>query len=112
MHKDKLLASEFKGKGKVDISRFKGLGEMPAAQLKETTMDPKTRTLLRVTLPDQMASLGLSDDLEPDLNENIHNDVVVFDEVADLVERLMGKNAEARFNFIQENAEFVDNIDV
>mgnify|MGYP003133884452 FL=1 len=112
VHKDKLLASEFKGKGKVDISRFKGLGEMPAAQLKETTMDPKTRTLLRVTLPDQMASLGLSDDLEPDLNENIHNDVVVFDEVADLVERLMGKNAEARFNFIQENAEFVDNIDV
>jgi topoisomerase-4 subunit B len=111
-HKDKLLAGEFKGKSKVDISRFKGLGEMPAAQLKETTMDPKTRTLLRVTLPDQMASLGLSDDLDPDLNENIHSDVVIFDEVADLVERLMGKNAEARFNFIQENAEFVDNIDV
>lgn len=111
-HKDKLMAGEFKGKSRVDVSRFKGLGEMPASQLKETTMDPKTRTLLRVTLPDQMASLGLSDDLDPDLNDNIHNDVVIFDEVADLVERLMGKNAEARFNFIQENAEFVDNIDV
>lgn len=112
-HKDELLAGEFKGKSKVDISRFKGLGEMPASQLKETTMDPKTRTLLRVTLPDQMASLGLSDDLDPDLNENIHSDdVIVFDEVADLVERLMGRNAEARFNFIQENAEFAENIDV
>ena len=112
VHKDELLAGEFKGKSKVDISRFKGLGEMPASQLKETTMDPKTRTLLRVTLPDQMASLGLSDDLDPELNENIHSNVTVFDDVADLVERLMGKNAEARFHFIQENAEFVENIDV
>ncbi|MAE52303.1 MAG: DNA topoisomerase IV subunit B [Micavibrio sp.] len=111
-HKDELLATVFKGKSKVDISRFKGLGEMPAAQLKETTMNPKSRTLLRVTLPDQMASLGLSDDLDPDLNDNIHTEQEAFDEVADLVDRLMGKNAEARFNFIQENAEFVENIDV
>jgi topoisomerase-4 subunit B len=49
-HKDELLAKQFKGRGKVEISRFKGLGEMPARQLKETTMDKAKRTLLRVTL--------------------------------------------------------------
>ncbi len=111
-HKDELLASEFKGKSKVDISRFKGLGEMPAKQLKETTMDPNSRILLRVTLPDVMASLGLSNDLDPELNEPSASTKPAKDETADLVDRLMGKNAEARFNFIQENAEFVDNIDV
>jgi topoisomerase-4 subunit B len=67
----------------VEISRFKGLGEMMAAQLKETTMDPKTRTLLRVVL--------LADDRE---------------DTADSVERLMGTKAESRFAFIQEHAEF------
>jgi topoisomerase IV subunit B len=80
-HRDELMASEFKGK-KPDISRFKGLGEMMPGQLKETTMDPKTRTLARVTLPraEEM--------------------------VEDLVEQLMGRKPEARFRFIQENAEF------
>jgi len=80
-HRDQLLASEFKGK-KPEISRFKGLGEMMPAQLKETTMDPKSRTLARVTLPRA---------------EEV---------VEDLVERLMGRKPEARFQFIQENAEF------
>ena len=50
-HKDVLIEEEFSGRGKIEISRFKGLGEMPPAQLKETAMNPETRTLLRVTLP-------------------------------------------------------------
>jgi topoisomerase-4 subunit B len=82
-HKDEILQKEFHANAKVEVSRFKGLGEMMAAQLKETTMDPKKRTLLRVVL--------LADDLE---------------DTADSVERLMGTKAEARFAFIQERAEF------
>ena len=80
-HKDELLATTFKNK-KPDIGRFKGLGEMMPAQLKETTMDPKKRTLARVTLPRDEEG------------------------VLDLVETLMGRKAELRFRFIQENAEF------
>ena len=80
-HRDELLVTTFKGK-KTEIGRFKGLGEMMASQLKETTMDPKKRTLARVTVPDAEA------------------------EIEDLVERLMGKRAEARFQFIQDNARF------
>ena len=80
-HRDELLSTDFKGK-KPEISRFKGLGEMMPAQLKETTMDPKTRTLARVTLPRA---------------EEV---------VQDLVEALMGRKPELRFQFIQENAEF------
>jgi len=97
-HKDELMKTVFKDKKKVDISRFKGLGEMPAASLKETTMSPNSRTLLRVSIPHVMAALGVAED-----NGN---------EVDDLVERLMGKNADARFQFIQENAEFVQDIDI
>jgi len=84
-HKDELLKKEFHPNAKVEIGRFKGLGEMMATQLKETTMDPKKRTLLRVVL--------LTDDRE---------------ETAGSVERLMGTKAEARFAFIQERAEFAD----
>jgi topoisomerase-4 subunit B len=82
-HKDELLKKEFHANAKVEIGRFKGLGEMMAAQLKETTMHPKKRTLLKVML--------LADDRE---------------DTADSVERLMGTKAESRFAFIQERAEF------
>ena len=82
-HKEILLKKEFHANAKVEVSRFKGLGEMMAAQLKETTMDPGKRTLLRVVLADK--------ELKP---------------TARAVERLMGTKAEARFEFIQENAEF------
>jgi topoisomerase-4 subunit B len=90
-HKDELLKKEFHANAKVDIGRFKGLGEMMAAQLKETTMDPRKRNLLRVVL--------LTDDRE---------------DTASSVERLMGTKAEARFDFIQEKAEFAseDMLDV
>ena len=80
-HREELLATEFKGK-KPEIGRFKGLGEMMPAQLKETTMDPSTRTMARVTLPRAEET------------------------VEDLVEALMGRKPELRFRFIQENAEF------
>ncbi|MFM6853860.1 MAG: toprim domain-containing protein, partial [Sphingopyxis sp.] len=82
----KLEATLFKGK-KVDVSRFKGLGEMMPAQLRETTMSPETRSLLRVTLPQEFEQRA---------------------SVRDLVDRLMGKNPEHRFQFIQANAAAVD----
>lgn len=108
-HKEELLKTTFKDKKKVDISRFKGLGEMPAASLKETTMSPQSRTLLRVTIPDAMAALGLTEEM---MGENDSNGLTPNADVDDLVERLMGKNADARFQFIQENAEFVSDIDI
>ena len=99
-HKDELLKSEFKGNGKVDISRFKGLGEMPPAQLKETTMNPHGRTLLRVTLPRK----GNGKDDKTVAKES--------KETAKLVECLMGRKPELRFNYIRDNARFVEEIDV
>ena len=80
-HREALLATELKGK-KPEVGRFKGLGEMMPAQLRETTMDPARRILARVTLPGSEV------------------------EVAELVEALMGRKPELRFHFIQENAEF------
>jgi topoisomerase-4 subunit B len=90
-HKEEILKSEFRANANVEISRFKGLGEMMPAQLKETTMDPKKRTLLKVML--------LPDDR---------------DDTAQSVERLMGVKAEPRFEFIQQRAEFAreDMLDV
>jgi topoisomerase-4 subunit B len=84
-HRDEILKKEFHANAKVETSRFKGLGEMMAAQLKETTMDPKKRTLLQVKL--------LADDQKATEKS---------------VERLMGTKPEARFEFIQERAEFAD----
>jgi len=81
-HRAEIENGPFKGKN-VDVGRFKGLGEMNPNQLRETTMDPKTRTLIRVTLPAEYEERA---------------------GVRDLVERLMGKNPEHRFAFIQENA--------
>ncbi|RVD72217.1 DNA topoisomerase IV subunit B [Mesorhizobium sp. M4A.F.Ca.ET.029.04.2.1] len=83
-HKDELLRTEFTGRAKVEIGRFKGLGEMMASQLKETTMDPRKRTLLRVDVIDAEAA------------------------TKDAVDALMGTKPEARFRFIQERAEFAE----
>lgn len=83
-HKDELLRTEFTGRGKVELGRFKGLGEMMASQLKETTMDPRKRTLLRVDVIDAEAA------------------------TKDAVDALMGTKPEARFRFIQERAEFAE----
>lgn len=87
--RERLIAREFKGKGKVEVARFKGLGEMMPSQLKETTMDPKKRTLLRVEI-DDAAGTG----------------------TAGAVDALMGNKADARFRFIQERAAFVEDLDV
>jgi topoisomerase-4 subunit B len=112
-HREELLATTFKNKNKIDVSRFKGLGEMPAKQLKETTMNPKTRTLIRVTLPDAITALGLTAGTLDENEEDIEQAKYASREaVSDLVNRLMGKNAEERYIFIQDHAEFVDNIDV
>jgi topoisomerase-4 subunit B len=97
-HKDELLKARFAGRGKVEVSRFKGLGEMPARQLKETTMDPANRILLRVTLTDaKVAAVEVRAQRK---------------EAENLVERLMGRKPELRFAFIQENARFVSDLDV
>src|ERR671921_342495 len=85
-HRAELEATEFKGK-KVEVSRFKGLGEMNPNQLKETTMDPATRSMLKVTLP------SAYEDRQP---------------IKDLVERLMGRDPAPRFEFIQSRASAVD----
>ena len=87
--KNAMLESGLGGKGKIDVSRFKGLGEMDAKDLKDTTMNPATRKLIRVSI----------DEDEPG-------------ETGDLVERLMGKKPEMRFQYIQENARFVQELDV
>ena len=86
-HKAELERTVFAGRSKIEVGRFKGLGEMAPAQLRETTMDPAKRTLLRVTLPS-----------DPDDKAA----------VADLVERLMGRNPEHRFAFIQSHADAVE----
>jgi len=82
-HREELMQTEFTGNKKVEIGRFKGLGEMMPAQLKETTMDPAKRSLLRVEIPE--------------LDENA---------TSKTVDQLMGNKPEARFRFIQDNAEF------
>ena len=86
-HRTELMDTQFKGRGKVETGRFKGLGEMASSQLRETTMDPAKRTLLRVTMP-------------TDYDERAG--------VKDLVERLMGRNPEHRFAFIQASAARID----
>ena len=87
--RDAYLEKGLGGKGKIDVSRFKGLGEMDAKDLKETTMDPTSRKLIRVTIDEDNPG-----------------------ETGDLVERLMGKKPEKRFEYIQENARFVEELDV
>ena len=79
--REKLLKKAFKPNQRVEVSRFKGLGEMPPASLKETTMDPRKRTLLKVVLPPEERAA-----------------------TSELIEALMGRKPELRFRFIQENA--------
>jgi topoisomerase-4 subunit B len=86
--RDLLLAEGLGGRGRIEVGRFKGLGEMMPAQLKETTMNPATRTLIRVSVAEEAAETG------------------------ELVERLMGKRPELRFQYIQENARFVEEEDL
>jgi topoisomerase-4 subunit B len=93
--KDRITKEEFDSRGKIEVSRFKGLGEMPAAQLKETTMDPEKRTLQRVTMP------SVSGEQNSDLQST-----------ENLVEQLMGRKPEARFKFIQDHAEFAVALDI
>ena len=87
--KEEWLSRGLGGKGKIDVQRFKGLGEMDAKDLKDTTMNPATRKLIRVSIDDEIPG-----------------------ETGDLVERLMGKKPELRFQYIQENARFVEDVDV
>ena len=87
--RDEWLKKGLGGRGKIDVSRFKGLGEMDAKDLKDTTMNPATRQLIRVSIDEDMPG-----------------------ETGDLVERLMGKKPELRFEYIQENAKFVEDVDV
>jgi topoisomerase-4 subunit B len=90
-HKETLLKSEFNGRGKVDVSRFKGLGEMLPRQLKETTMERSSRTLLKVEIVEDERAF-----------------------TAKVVDQLMGNKPDARFRFIQERAEFAtpDELDI
>jgi topoisomerase-4 subunit B len=92
--KERLTKEAFDGRGKIEVSRFKGLGEMPPSQLKETTMDPGKRTLLRVMIA--------GDDEKSEQRAT-----------AKLVEQLMGRKPEERFRFIQERAQFAAaNLDI
>ncbi len=99
--KDAKLKSEFDGRGKIDIGRFKGLGEMRPDQLKSTTMDPATRTLLRVVIPRKVDEI-----------DGLEVERAATRETAKLVDSLMGRKAELRLAYIQENARFVDELDV
>ena len=86
--KDRQIKREFKG-GKVDVSRFKGLGEMPPAMLKDTTMDPRRRTLLKVVAAAEERA-----------------------RTNEMVDSLMGRRPELRFQFIQERARTLDAAEV
>ena len=87
--RDKWLSEGLGGKGKIEVSRFKGLGEMDAKDLKQTTMDPKSRKLIRVSIDEEQPG-----------------------ETVDLFDRLMGKKPELRYQYIQSNARFVNELDV
>ena len=95
-HKDELMKTELTGKGKVEISRFKGLGEMPHKSLRETTMMPGKRLMLRVCIPDARSPEEADDARQ----------------TKQLVESLMGRKPELRLAFIQEHARFVEDLDV
>ncbi|NKB22471.1 MAG: DNA topoisomerase IV subunit B [Alphaproteobacteria bacterium] len=95
-HREELVKEHFTGRGKIEVSRFKGLGEMPAQQLKETTMDPAKRNLVRVTIPNIDTGAEAKDVKQTET----------------LVEDLMGRKPERRLAFIQKNAQTVQELDV
>ncbi len=99
-HREELLATAFNSRGKVEISRFKGLGEMPARYLKATTMDPAQRVLLCVRVPPKADPAALESSGEGFLRTE------------QLVEALMGRRPELRFDYIQKNARFARDLDV
>jgi topoisomerase-4 subunit B len=99
-HREELMRTAFDGRGKVEVSRFKGLGEMPARYLRATTMDPAQRTLLRVKLPERADPAALESADEG------------FQRTERLVETLMGRRPELRFDYIQKNARFARDLDV
>jgi topoisomerase IV subunit B len=99
-HREELLRSAFSGRGKVEVSRFKGLGEMPARYLKATTMDPAQRTVLLVALPPKADPAAI----EPPREE--------LERTQRLVETLMGRRPELRFEYIQKNARFARDLDI
>src|SRR5436309_11566400 len=99
-HREELLETVFNGRGKVEVSRFKGLGEMPARYLRQTTMDPARRTLLRVKLPERADPAAIESSDEGIARTEI------------LVETLMGRRPELRFDYIQKNARFARDLDV
>jgi len=99
-HLEELQRTAFTGRGKIEISRFKGLGEMPARYLRATTMDPAARTLLRVTLPPKGDPAAIETPQDG------------FARTERLVEILMGRRPELRFDYIQKNARFARDLDV
>jgi topoisomerase-4 subunit B len=100
-HREELLQTAFNGRGKVEVSRFKGLGEMPARYLWATTMDPAQRTVLRVKLPKRVGA-----------DETIETAAEAFGRTEQLVETLMGRRPQLRFDYIQKNAPFARDLDV
>ncbi len=95
-HKDELIEKDFKGRGKIEISRFKGLGEMPPRQLKETTMSAASRRLLQVNLPGR----------DPEGADDRRR-------VDGLVNTLMGRKPELRFAYIRDHAaEVLEELDI
>ena len=92
-HRDRLIAEQFHGRGKIEVSRFKGLGEMPPGQLRDTTMDPAQRNLYRIGIADEEAGSGAGS-------------------TEALVEQLMGRKPELRLAFIRERAPAVEELDI
>jgi topoisomerase-4 subunit B len=102
-HREELLQTTFTGRGKVEVSRFKGLGEMPARFLWATTMDPAQRNILRVKLPSDNGVEAVDAVETPDEART---------RTTQLVETLMGRRPELRFDYIQKNAKFARDLDV
>ncbi len=106
-HREELMRAGFTGRGKIEVSRFKGLGEMPARSLKTTTMDPAQRTLLKVSVGSAADQAGAAEGAEgaAETERGCARTTA-------LVETLMGRRPELRFDYIQKNARFVRDLDL